>query len=194
MDPKPIFIHVPKTGGNTITRIFDVVRNGHQTAEQTRAKDPAAWEASWKFAFIRDPWDRMVSWYWWRAREWATPEDFSAWAVSEDARTLDNPNRSARKMLADTDGNLLVDHVYRFERFPEALEDLTIRLGAPPLDREVMASPTTYKPAREVRANVNIHKEAKLGRRDVRELYTPEARDLVARLCAWEIETFGYEF
>ena len=55
-----IFAHVPKTGGNSIKQALNLT--GHQ-------HDPVSWEQSkypdyFTFAFVRNPWDRYNSAFW----------------------------------------------------------------------------------------------------------------------------------
>ncbi len=85
-----LFIHVPKTGGNSIQNILSQysedeivvladhqdgverfeVRNPqykihkHSTLSEYKAVlDPVLYHQLFKFAVIRNPWDRMISWY-----------------------------------------------------------------------------------------------------------------------------------
>jgi hypothetical protein len=55
------FIHIPKTGGETIENLLKIPKN-HRLASDRR-KSEACWEKSFKFSIIRNPYDRMVSWY-----------------------------------------------------------------------------------------------------------------------------------
>ncbi len=189
MTKKPLQIHVPKTGGVTIREAFEghISYHAHTPASKLTAELEAA---PWSFAFIRNPWDRMISWYWWRERSKASVEGFSAWVmdpqyertsvkVPDDqggAFSILNRNRNAETLLTNDQGEILVDRVYRFENFSYALCDLSYCLGVEVPERH---------------SNRNTHKPAGL---DYRILYTPEAAQRVSELCAWEIETFGYEF
>lgn len=52
-----VFVHVPKTGGNTVCNLFPGVRNiGHSSM-----RDHAFDEKDFVFAFVRNPYDRLVS-------------------------------------------------------------------------------------------------------------------------------------
>ncbi len=76
-----IFIHVRKTGGTSIVnclknqkkfKIGEFKNNesyglslAHHTSKQIEKKYPTEWEKYFTFAFVRNPWDRLVSRYFW---------------------------------------------------------------------------------------------------------------------------------
>ena len=74
----PVFVHVPKTGGGTIKVAFEghLQSQSHKPAIEVAALQRPADERPWSFAFVRDPWDRMVSWYYWRHQAESRPEGF----------------------------------------------------------------------------------------------------------------------
>ena len=64
------FIHIPKTGGNSITNWMRTNFVNHQvTKRQQHARIDEAksyWnidDLGWKFCVVRNPWDYVVSWY-----------------------------------------------------------------------------------------------------------------------------------
>ncbi len=185
---KALFVHVPKTGGNTIRRAFEghVAYNGHQTAEQIRDQkrrealggdqNPLTWSEAWKFAFVRNPWDRAASLYYWSR----SPVPFGEWCRNgEAARILRAENRSAESLLCDRQtGELLVDDVFRFEVFALEFGDIVRRLGADHWTRIPHLQRNPTKPP-----DLNY-----------RELYSDWSRGLVEGLCQWEIQRFEYEF
>ena len=72
---KTIFIHIPKNAGTSIEMFFsnimikyweDVLRiqpSRHDTIDMIKRKFPSIYNSHTKFAVIRNPYDRMVSWY-----------------------------------------------------------------------------------------------------------------------------------
>jgi len=60
---KLIFIHIPKTAGTSIQETFSMEDSGHYTCKELKKKYPKEWDIYTKFAVIRNPWDRLVSNY-----------------------------------------------------------------------------------------------------------------------------------
>ena len=57
IEPRSVFIHIPKTGGASIRRGFfeDKVEGPKQ------GFIPESWQSLFKFAFVRNPYDRIIS-------------------------------------------------------------------------------------------------------------------------------------
>jgi len=68
-DRKLVFVHIQKTGGDTISRLLRestpdlfCFTAKHEFAIRA-VKELEGWNEHFKFAFVRNPWDRLVSWY-----------------------------------------------------------------------------------------------------------------------------------
>lgn len=72
-----IFLAVPKTGTSSIEKALAPYKSGitsqfnkHATCLKLQRDLPAGiWERYFKFAFVRNPYDRMQSWYFYRQRD-----------------------------------------------------------------------------------------------------------------------------
>ncbi len=60
---KFIFVHVPKSGGTSVENELALSGPRHNTALQYREHFPEIWERYLSFAFVRNPWDRVLSYY-----------------------------------------------------------------------------------------------------------------------------------
>ena len=70
---KAVFIHIPKSAGTSIESFFGnssfVVQPGrHDNVHEIRKRFPEVYETYRKFAIIRNPYDKMVSWYFYLKR------------------------------------------------------------------------------------------------------------------------------
>ena len=128
-----------------------------------------------KFAFVRNPWDRVVSRYahllrstdrrrHHMVRRMEKFEDFVAWEIQRGA--------FQHKYVEDREGRSIVDFVGRHERVADDFATVCARLSIN---------------ATLPHANVSRHE-------DYRTYYTPATRDLVAQHFARDIELFGYDF
>ncbi len=76
-----IFVHIPKTGGISISRaLFGNLAGGHAPIRHYQIVfDQAEFDSCFKFTFVRNPWDRLYSAYRFLSRGGMTTED-SEWA------------------------------------------------------------------------------------------------------------------
>lgn len=148
----------------------------HTPAETAqRCLPDAVYDNLFKFAFVRNPWDRIVSRYAHLLRStdrrrhhmvarMKNFEDFIAWEIQRAAFQY--------AYVLDRNGRSIVDFVGRHERVTEDFATVCARLG-------VNASLP--------HANVSKHE-------DYRSYYTSATRDLVAEHFRRDIELFGYDF
>lgn len=197
---RAIFIHVPKTGGNSINTAIDALPDGevidhygpmpskHIWAARLKALvGEAAWNSHFTFAVVRNPWDQMVSCYhWWlqKADQW--PANHPAIAVIREAGSFDGFMQlpygrsminqfegSSYDWICDEDGRIILDHVARFENLPDEWREICRRIGAP------------HVPLPHVNATTRL---------PYRDYYTPETREIVAQRFRRTIDAFGYVF
>lgn len=191
-----IFVHVQKTGGSSIRgalRMAQFDAHKHRFAAELRTIYGAeTWNHYFKFAFVRNPWDRLVSWWEMMRRNAALgrPRNGFQRFCMERARTFpeflqlcdaeyqdaDGSKwiyRNQIDYLSDSDGTLLVDFVGRFEQLQLDFSRVAAHLDVPPIGLP------------HVNGTV---------RRPYAGYYSAELRDLVAARYARDIEVFGYRF
>jgi len=149
----------------------------HATARQARrVLGPRIFDAYFKFAIERNPWDRQVSLY--THREWKKGRDNTAfdrdmrsplYRMSEYCR-LDNWS------VYSIDGNVVVDKVIRYETMADDVAEVLRALG---VDGElILPRLRTYDANR---AHYSTY-------------YSDRTRDMVGRWYRREVEAFGYRF
>lgn len=145
----------------------------HISGELVRQRVPAEiWESYFKFCIERNPWDRVISSYYWKTRK-GYDLTLEQWLRNGGHQVLVKQGRA----LYTAQGEIILDRVIRFEDLENELEDVRCQLDLPePLDLP--------------RAKAGVRKD----KRPYREILSDEARDIVARDFAFEIERFGYQF
>jgi hypothetical protein len=156
---KIIFIHVPKTGGSSIEKslidIFDetIKINGDQTSIVDKLKKPKKnsfnslkhataeelkcqygeeiFNVYTKFSVIRNPWDRLLSLYYWSNGR-SKPYNKDVFIKKILKKNPDNANRSVwtlNKYLCDKEGNLIVDNLINFDNLNKEFNNFCIKEG-----------------------------------------------------------------
>lgn len=134
----------------------------------------ATWDGYYKFTIERNPWDRMVSRYYWKTRtKWLKPSFSRFLRESLEGTEL---QREDNLEIYSLDGKVAVDHIIRYENLGAELTQLSERLG--------LGGPLQLPHA----------KGGKRKRPGYRELYNEADRRLVAERFGTEIELLGYRF
>lgn len=206
-----IFIHIPKTGGTALTLALearamkdDVIVADTPKGRQRKARRNGVETAGrlWKHAtladirglasdaeiagffivtLVRNPWDRMVSYYHWlRTQSFAHPAvalsktlDFSAFLNAPATRAGIAAHPYGR-YVTTAGGTERCDLFIRLEHFDDDVRPLEAHLG--------------FRLAPLARANQS-------GRaRDWRGYYSDRDADIVRAICADDIARFGYRF
>ncbi|MBK1690281.1 sulfotransferase family 2 domain-containing protein [Rubrivivax gelatinosus] len=150
----------------------------HMPAEMIRDRvGPQTWESYFKFSVVRNPYDQMVSLFYFKNRELAgsTFDGSHPAAFMEWLRTVEAPNSAS---LCSVDGRLALDFLIRYERLHDDLQTVCARVGVP-WDRQWL--PEYKRGLRPPQAQVAA-------------MYGPEARAIADRLLAEELDRLGYTF
>jgi hypothetical protein len=67
---KAIFLHIPKTGGISVEALFGIPHKGglnrfHVHSWKIKNQIPEIWKDYFTFTIVRNPWDRVVSCFFW---------------------------------------------------------------------------------------------------------------------------------
>lgn len=198
-----LFVHVQKTAGTSLTRLLGehalhpsssrlnklgsdlmLVRDWrhhhfriHAPLKRAERLIPAEdYARLFKFAFVRNPWDRLVSWYAYLLKDTSHRRHrrVAAGTFEDFARVeLARADRSQWWMIEDRAGAMGLDYVGRFERLAEDFAEICRRLQLPAttLPRENVTSRKPYQ-----------------------QYYSRELAALVGVCWAREVEAFGYRF
>ena len=199
-DPPLLFIHVPKTGGSSITALLRELVPGaevYPVLQHMTLAEAIEWKPSlgdgFVFGIVRNPWARLVSW-WTMIRSSA---ERAAAGSGDDARYFTRlPMWRAVRDAADFD-----DYVDRVcPEFPRLHRPQASYLSAPSRQADfvgrtealdeaasVVLAHLGLPPAPVPRVNVSEH-------RDYRVYYSDRSRRGVARMYQPDIDAFGYTF
>lgn len=136
---KFIFLAIPKAASGTIQNylqnygVRSKARWDQNHAWATRVQETLGmerWNNYFKFAFVRNPWDRAVSLYYWKKRTGShSYEHFHMWSEKTGHDTL------YHKFLLDENGNQCVDFIGRFENLLEDFQTVCKKIGIPPPEK-----------------------------------------------------------
>lgn len=195
---KFLFVHVSRTGGTSLANFFyrhcpDLRSISPQHAGIVHAQRAlgAELDAFYKFAVVRNPWDRLHSWYallgaanpnlkeaiadpshpYWRGFD-AFLERWLSKRCEYAGRSLPELSQSAQ--LSNADGELALDHIARFEHYAEEVQALCARFGWP--------------------SHALTRENAGPKREHYRHYYSRFGAELVAHTLSEDLRQFGYRF
>lgn len=190
---KPIFVHIPKTAGlslyNLICKEVKLLDHDTRNPDFKFLKEYSFSDNPFIFCFVRNPWDRLVSSYFYLKNGGdpiysADADDFDfyfgSFTLFKDM-LLNWSNsfynqihfKPQYEWVCDDDDNILVDFIGRFENLQQDFNIVCDKIGTPQ-----QKLPHTHK---------SKHKH-------YTEYYDDETRQIVAEKYAKDIEYFGYEF
>jgi hypothetical protein len=194
-----VYIHIPKTGGTSVRSALRIDESFHFTALRMKHRiGNYEWERSFKFCFVRNPWDRLVSWFYFNRDhlryegydhkddisnidknitfdEWIKDGCQHNWARDWLLPEQENCPLRQFTFIMDENNNCLMDFVGRFENLQKDFDYV--------LDK--------------INFNVQLPKlNVTSGRNDrhYREFYTPETRKIVGQMFEEEIDYFEYRY
>ena len=185
---KFVFIHIPKTGGTSIECLF--INNAHikdVAGKHNMVSDIGSefLKKYFTFTFVRNPWDRMVSYYKFRIKRsfnmFNHGESFKEWIrflCSDEVQKINAYHfnlaiKNQREFLVNESNEISVDFIGRFENFQQDFDTICDKIGIP-------QQQLPHK-------NATKHKH-------YTEYYDDETREIVAEKYAKDIEYFEYEF
>ena len=197
---KFIFVHINKTGGTSLELILRKLSalyvgkwdnklyaknwdGKHNLIEKYRklAKKEIGFKNYFKFTIVRNPWDRLLSNYFYRKYikydGFIQDMSFKEWVVNSKTGDYSFENSLSKHeqfdWITDNHKEVLVDFIGRFENLQEDFDIICDKIGIP---RQELPH-----------KNKSKHKH-------YTEYYNDETRSIVAEKYAKDIEYFGYKF
>jgi len=133
------------------------------------------WDRYYKFCVERNPWDRVISNYYWQHRHLRADQMPSIMEFFES-----NDTRSLKRkgfQIYTLKGKVAVDNICRYECLEEELEEVRQHLGLP-------------EPLELPKAKSGIRKD----KRHYSDVLSEAEKDRIAELFKDEIELMGYKF
>lgn len=170
----PIRVYSLKHWRSLILKRERVSFFNHMSASCIKALvDRNVWETYFKFCFERNPWDKVVSWYFWEHRTEPRP------SISEfiESGGADKASGLSGIELYSINDKIAVDRVCFYEKLEEEIEYIANRVRLP----EIPQLPKAKSHFRQ-------------DDRSYREILSEEDKHKVAKTFAEEIAAFGYVF
>ena len=185
---KFIFVHIPKTGGTSIESLFIKnadIKDVPEKHSMARDIDSELLEKYYTFTFVRNPWDRMVSYYKFRIKRsfdmYSHGESFKEWisficsnnAQQIKAYQFNLAIKDQYEYIVNKTNEIIIDFVGKFENFQQDFDIACDRIGIP----------------RQELPHIN-----KTDHLHYTEYYDDETRSIVAEKYSKDIKYFGYKF
>ncbi len=188
-----IFMHINKTAGQSITlalQPYSLTRSTYFSGDRAKDALPSyrptyyyhmnakeireilghkKFNNYFKFTIVRNPWDKMVSMYFYNK---ANNLSFTDW-VCQTANIQPNHRFNSSQLLWISDnGTILMDYIARYENMKTEWQNICDHLGV----------------------NIDLPWINKSNQSCYQKHYNDESREIVEKLFAPDAEYFGYEF
>lgn len=193
---KIIFIHIHKTAGQSITDYMEKnlpdskpFLNKHDFAINGKiALGEEKWDEYFKFAFVRNPWDRLVSWY--HMFKLKPPVTLLQKYVLDNSKNFEEFIKKCTDIIVDNDGikscafnqldyisdekgKIIIDFIGKLENLEEDFKKII----------EMKKLPKINLP----HLNSYPHK-------DYKKYYSEETKEIIKKRFNKDIKFFGYKF
>ena len=202
-DKKYVFIHIPKTGGKTISYMLDDTEHTLANTRQVHNKfdmiENRITSQYFVFAFVRNPWDRLYSFYEFMRgypknkknifyethhikdffeydfKTWLLhKQSWCGWYKEEKNDYLCIQREQQVNYLKNSVGTINISYIARFEDIENEYKTICSKLNIPVQPME--------------------HLNKSVRKKNYREAYDQEMIDFVYKYHSEDIKTFKYEF
>jgi len=146
----------------------------HMSAQHVKALIGAdVWDSYYKFCFERNPWDKVISWYYWEIKN-GRPMSFEDFMASGHFAAVGRSG--GHDLYTDKQGDILLDDVHLYENMPQAILNIQNKLG--------VTLPVLPNAKGQFRDNKQPYSD----------FYSDGHKNMVAKAFAREIDKFDYRF
>ena len=217
-----IFVHIPKVAGQSIENFFLKLHNlDWNTREPLLLKynpDPTkgperlahllaeeyvncghtpkhTFDSYFKFAFVRNPWDRLVSEFTYREDyQGLTFKHFVMNRLPKESQYTDSYRHimPQTKFVFNNEGKQLVDFIGRFENLQQDFAYVCSKLNIPPAILPHINVSSSQSLKSKLTQLLKLKKKTK--RLHYTDYYDAETQEIVGTMYAEDIKTFNYTF
>ena len=174
------FVHIPKTGGTSIRKaLIELDPKVNHWSYHTYIRsyynvlNKRTFAKLFKFAFVRNPWDRVVSYYTWLRSKEHKRIDYCIWQDMMETPFVDFIHTMMPQMnYIKLDGEIAVDYVGKMETFERSLAEISEIIGI----------------------SIPVYHERCTDHMHYAQYYDSKTRGIVSKMFEEEIDTFGYAF
>ena len=186
---KCIFIHIPRTAGSSLSTAINKGRRREEGVIEgpihfgknwvVKEYGEDLWDEYFKFSFVRNPWDRLLSQYSWRVakhQDDVQDRDFNEWVIwrSEQKKKREMLTKQVDTIICGSE--IIVDFVGQYENLHRDYTTLCEKLN--------IVDPVELP-----------HKHnKKSGRKPYSDIYTDVTKEIVQDYYRKDIEMFRYTF
>lgn len=165
----PIHRYTPRMAATLIRRRRRANYYNHMSAKVIkRAIGSRTWQTYFKFSIERNPYDKAISHYWFRTRNWDPRPSLAEFLRNRPVGLSNWP-------IYTIDSEIAVDRILRYENLEDDLvgvgEEFGIKIHLP-----------------ETKAKGNYRRD----QRPYTEVIDPASRAIIEHVCARELKAFGY--
>jgi chondroitin 4-sulfotransferase 11 len=183
-----IFIHIPKTAGTSVTSALFGAGSRHVRWDAYFHANQRKFSRYFKFAFVRNPWDRVLSAYTFLKRGGMDPAD-AVWA-DRHLQQFDTFEQFVLEWLSEERiwswVHFVPQYHWIYDTSLQCKMDFVGRMENIDADFRVVAS--------RLGCNANLKEKNRSRFDNYRTHYTDEMRLRVTELYARDIQLFGYNF
>lgn len=157
-------------------RNFSNLRNHSTAAEAKSYLSESEWDSYFKIAFDRNPWDKVVSMYWWRVHTGHYSGDITEFIIQGDGIHFGDILLPTDYAMYTENNRPVVDYLGRFESLQHDYLEICDRIG-------IKHYPLTSEKSAIRRSSDHYSR-----------YYNQDTQEIVHRNFSREIELFGYQF